>query len=155
MKNLAGVKECDSDIQEELNEAGIEIQKIELGKTEVPYTLMGKLGSFEFCRSWYYWVVKGDVPLEAAQEMYVNEIGRKDVRVAGNCGCPPPEEWALPTNIDEILSDMKIASIGIKELRDMCNEGKIVGPRFVSTYHIDSQEGLNLFTETLRKHNLV
>jgi len=125
MINLAGNKECDGYIRVELTKAFIPIVEVERDPVhyEVPFTLMGKLGDFEFRRLWYYWSVKGPVTLAAAQEMYANPNGVRDVRVAGHCGCPAPEEWA-------------------------CNG-------IVNSYHIDTQEGLNMFVQVLRKHGLV
>lgn len=41
------------------------------------------------------------------------------------------------------------------ELAYMCNNGEIDSPRFVDSYHIDSQAGLNLFVKKLHEHNLV
>ena len=77
MKNLAGVKECDVDIRRELTEAGIKINHVKKGKTEVPYTLIGRLGQFDFRRAWYYWTVSGKVPIEVARELYANSVGKK------------------------------------------------------------------------------
>jgi hypothetical protein len=164
MKNLAGVKECDEFISHELELAGIHqitLVEAERGEHEVPYTVIGVLGakhfreewdemlvkspslkklfnptniaphvSFVFCRAWYYWVVIGLVPLYVANELYENPIGKKDVRVSGHCGCPSPIEW-------------------IK------NRHLIAGHQCVECYHIDSQEGLNLFVQTLHAHKLV
>jgi len=123
MKNLAGVQECDKDIRKELTEAGIRMVAVPKGNTEVPFSVIGQLSYFTFRRAWYYWVVEGDVPLAVAQEMYATEVGKRDVRVVGHCGCPPPEEWAIGG--------------------------------FVRAYHIDSQEGLKLFADTIRKHGLM
>ncbi len=156
MRNLAGVENCDTYISKELEKAGI--TPYNLGKVtfdEVPYTIYGGLGgrplsntsqeymksngfseefmkglvSFIFTRAWYYWRVSGYVPLAVAEEMYENPNGVKDIRVAGNCGCPPPSEWLV--------------------------HHKICGMDVVGSYHIDTQEGLNYFVETLKKHNLL
>ena len=99
---------------------------------EVPASIKGVLNKgsdivFTFVRAWYYWMVAGNVSLEVARIMYENPIGAKDVRVAGHCGCPPPEEWARPAS----------------------------GQRFVDNYHIDSQEGLDLFVATMKEHGLI
>ena len=94
MENLAGRKDCDEYIRRELERCRIDIVEVELTRSEVPYTLEGRLGDFEFRRAWYYWVVRGSVPLEVAQEIYADPVGHTDIRVAGNAGCPPPEEWA-------------------------------------------------------------
>lgn len=165
MENLAGRKDCDLQIRKELKEAGIELVcHPEPPRNEVPASVTGKLGEFTFTRAWYYWMVDGDIPLNVAEEMYANPIGKKDVRVAGHCGCPPPREWAFPKM--EVLNEKGIIKLPDEkhrfrqgptygELARMCNSGKINAPRLVENYHIDSQEGLNLFTSTLRKHNLV
>lgn len=160
MKNLAGVETCDELILEELLEAGIQCMKIQRKDgeriPEVPYTIIGILGgheqfnaddcqdlnktgwweshliqsvSFTFTRAWYYWVVTGYVPLSVAEELYEDSVGAKAVRSGGDCACRPPKTWLT--------------------------RHPIVGMKVVNLYHIDSQEGLNLFTKTLRKHNLV
>lgn len=164
MKNLAGVKECDDEIRKELKEAGIRAISVEKSKGEVPYSIEGQLSYFRFQRAWYYWVVEGDVPLDIANEMYSTEVGKKDVRVAGHCGCPPPEEWAFPR--EDVLFELGVYKMPSEEhphgdsptygeLAEMCNSGKIVAPRYVQSYHIDSQEGLKLFADTIKKHQLM
>jgi hypothetical protein len=148
---MAGVPDCDKYIQAELLEAGIEIRsgaenwKYTPPKTrnnglvvvanwndymetweckgEVPYHIIGVLGDTTFKRAWYYWMVKCMVPLEVAEKMYEDPIGKKDVRVSGHCGCPPPNEW--------------------------CKD--IDGKKYITSYHIDSQEGLNLFVKTIKE----
>lgn len=156
MINLAGVEDCDVTIRKELEKAGIDIYNIkEPGRSEVPYTLYGSLGgkplndeekdfmdrhglmievikdnsSFIFTRAWYYWMVKGYVPLDIAVEMYENPNGRKDIRVAGHCACPHPVDYKV--------------------------RHKVCGMNVVGSYHIDTQEGLNYFVATLKKHTLV
>lgn len=126
MKNLAGDKNCDDTIKLELRRAGIPFVKDARHTGEVPYSVTGCLGKFTFVRAWYYWMVRGNLPLEVAKELHENPVGKTDVRVVGHCGCPPPEEWAT----------------------------KLDGELFVTSYHIDSEEGLALFAETLRKHDL-
>jgi len=67
MKNLAGNRDCDKYIRDELERAGIEIVYVELADSEVPYRLIGKLGDITFRRAWYYWMVDCKVPLKIAQ----------------------------------------------------------------------------------------
>lgn len=135
MINLAGCVNCDKFINSELAGAGIAVEHItEAHCSEVPYTLTGKLGKYTFRRAWYYWVVRGDVPLAVAQELYANEIGKKDVRVVGHCGRPPPEDWLGGYHIQHDWPER---------------------PNSIPFYHIDSQAGLELFTAMLRKHGLV
>lgn len=164
MKNLAGKSDCDVYILLELGQAGVEIvEHEERLDREVRASITGQLTKngevkFTFTRAWYYWIVTGEVPLEVAREMYYgNKVGQKDVRVAGHCGCPPPENWAFPKRevLAEVLSQMGIDSITYGDLARLCNDDQINAPRFIDCYHIDSQEGLNLFVATLKNHDLV
>ena len=158
MYNLAGNSNATVYIESELQEAGIEIVRGKMRQGEVKTNITGRLGEFTFKRAWYYWIVSGPVPLDVAKEMYATEIGKEYIRVAGHAGCPPPEEWALP-NLDDVLSNemerLGIESISSNKIRELCNNGEIKAPMFVNLYHIDSQEGLNLFVETIRKYKLV
>jgi len=153
MINLAGVEDCDVTIRIELEKAGINIYNLaEPIDREVAYTLYGGIGgksldedaqgymdrhgimvetmkdfvSFTFERAW---LVRGYVPLDIAVEMYENPNGRKDIRVAGHCACPHPADWKV--------------------------KHKVCGMNVVDHYHIDTQEALNYFVATLKKHNLV
>jgi len=124
MKNLAGVRECDQTIRTELTQAGIEPHYTELGGGEVPAHEFGKLCGWTFRRAWYYWVASGPpLPFEYATPLH-NLIG-EEVRVEGHCGCPAPEEW-------------------YKLIGDYASHG-------AGTYHVDTQEGLDILAATLRK----
>jgi len=106
MKNLAGETKADLHILKELGEAGIEVVEGKKSRGEVPHTLTGKLADWNFSRAWYYWVANAEegLPLEVATELHNREYAVKSerqpetygqvVRVAGHCGCPPPNEWA-------------------------------------------------------------
>lgn len=122
MKNLAGSPEATETAKIELCAAGIEPVTTDPGRREVPSKIAGRLGAFTFTRAWYYWVAEGPMPLEAARSLYAHPVGRADVRVAGHCGCPAPDEWVT--------------------WRD--------GAPVVDAYHIDSLEGLRLFADTVR-----
>lgn len=139
--NLAGVPNCDEWIQKELDEAGVPIRSafenwvVKKGEhsnglqitnkliagdyedryrptSEVPYHIKGELNGYTFRRSWYYWVVRGEVSKKIAKKIYKNPIGKRDVRAHGHGGCISPK-------------------------------GR------VNVYHIDSQEGLNLFVKMI------
>jgi len=137
MINLAGNKDCDQTIIRELVEAGIDLVfHTRRSTNEVPASVSGELdeGRFVFKRGWRYWIVEGRVPIKVARKMYADEL-RKDVRVAGHGGSPPPDEWAEPSD---------------KEIRWRCQEEGLNYEFFkdiqnVTSYHIDSQEGLNFF----------
>lgn len=177
MENLAGNKNCDVQIRKELAKAGVDVVQLPASlKAEVPASIIGQLPGFKFHRAWYYWVVGGQVPLNVAKELYEDPNGREDVRVAGHCGCPPPEEWAehfdqdgkrlypLTAETDLIrwekaAEKSKMMEEAIRETR--ANTRYVEDPvkeavrSVVSSYHIDTQEGLNFFVATLRKHGVV
>src|ERR1035437_6343998 len=74
MKNLAGVKEADETILEELYLAGIDAVKSENDSCEVPFSFVGKIGKWTLRRRWYYWsasVEKDEtgLPLKLALEL--------------------------------------------------------------------------------------
>lgn len=166
MKNLAGVKDCDRHIRDELERAQIEIIEGERSKGEVAATLTGKLGPFTFERAWYYWMVHGPMPLEVAREMYEHHDGRRAVRAGGHACAPPPEgesnwrasdgrevwaakeraeclKWIPRLYADEAEIDRRYAFSD--------DPASIGARRFVEVYHIDTQEGLDLFAETVRR----
>ncbi|MBU4069957.1 MAG: hypothetical protein KJ646_03160 [Nanoarchaeota archaeon] len=169
MKNLAGVKEADQYIQEELYLAEIELVRGEQSGGEVPYSIIGKLSAWEFRRAWYYWMASAQecngLPLEVAAQLHEREypiIGEDQlknygqvVRVVGHCGCPHPREWAFPTRkvieaeSKRIGQDLMRTTYG--DLAKLCNSGVVQGDRFVNSYHIDNQLGLNEFARVLRE----
>ena len=171
MKNLAGVPECDDYIRVELEKARINIVPCELTRNKVPYRLTGQLGSFKFWRAWYYWVVNGLLPIEIAKELYADPIGKSDIRVDGHCGCPPPEDPWLKYVADDGVELVRESERADFE-RCFKKEGEVAklmqeqnfrfsadrtteGKAYVECYHIDTQEGLRLFADTLRNHNLI
>lgn len=97
MRNLAGDTEAPNVVREEMAIAGIEPKKHSWfsDKGEVPADTGGYAYGCFFTRAWYYWTVKCAMPLHLAKEMYYEcgKLGRYDIRVAGHCGCPPPEHW--------------------------------------------------------------
>lgn len=166
--NLAGNKDCDSVIRDELSSAGIELVEGERGSGEVPASVTGKLGQYTFSRAWYYWMVSGPVPLKVAEAMYKHSVGQRDVRVAGHCGCPPPNEWAEIFDEDgnKIVIDPEgtqetecramterhpnmVASFEkmrfVRDLSEVPN-----AKAFVQSYHIDTLQGLKLFADSVR-----
>lgn len=169
MINLAGNREADKYIQEELCSAGIDIVRGELSKGEVLYSITGKLGDWQFNRAWYYWRAfapdgKG-LPLEIAAEMHEKKypiIGEEQpenygqvIRVTGHCGCPHPRKWAFPSNedLDKWSQETKRnwKEICYRDLAKLCNDGNIKGNRFINSYHVDTQLGLNELANVIKK----
>lgn len=126
MINLAGHEDCDHYIRAELTRARIPVLEVVRVKTEVPYSLIGELGGLKFTRAWYYWVAKGLIPLDVAEELYADPVGITDIRVAGHAGCPPPAMWSRTT----------------------------AAGRFVESYHIDSEIGLRVFADIVKASRL-
>lgn len=169
MRNLAGVHYADDVINEELSQAGVPIIEVPRDEvhSEVPYTLEGQMRGFKFRRAWRYWVVEGRVPIEAARELYENPVGRKAVRAGGDCTCPEPETQAEWLGFDgerlypDPTGEQEARWRQFIETHPACrNEPGTFVPdpsvvpgahAFVTCYHIDTQEGLNLFVETMRK----
>lgn len=121
MKNLAGDKQCDQTIREELEAAAIPAKGVDPQRSEVPYTVIGNLEPWELKRAWYYWMAsapKGQgLSKEVAEAM--NTIFRETVRVAGFAGGTDVKDW-------------------------LSQQGTI------DSYHIDTQEGLNAFAAVVK-----
>jgi hypothetical protein len=91
MKNLAGDKDCDRQIRQELERCRINVVEADLRDHEVPASIMGKLEGFTFIRGWCYWIVDGKVPSKVADYLFVDPVGKTDIRVDGSAGCPDPK----------------------------------------------------------------
>jgi len=176
MKNLAGVKDCDVTIKEELYLAGIKNYPAPEHTSEVPYSIFGKVGNWRFRRAWYYWVVTVEettdgLPVEKALELYNTENpanGEKlgvDVRAGGDGGGISPDGYVAQPVYDDELNDKLVAlgyekkyhkiqdeehvEINMGEMADLCKSGKLDVQRYVRSYHIDTQVGLNEFVRFL------
>ena len=176
MKNLAGDKEADVSIKEELYLAGIEAIPMD-GKGEVPYSIAGRIGNWKLHRAWYYWIVSVEnpadgLPLEDAMKLHnkpnpVNSdrILGTTIRSGGHCGCPSPDEYGAQPVYDEALNKKLIAlgyeekelggtkyvDINVGEISKLNEEGKLDVPFYVGNYHIDDQIGLNEFAKFLKE----
>ncbi len=132
MINLAGKREADKYIQEELLLAKIPLVRGKLTIDEVPYTITGRIGNWTFNRGWYYWRASAPdgegLPLEIAAQLHEKEypitgellrygneakIYGDSVRATGHCGCPHPRECTK--YFDEIGRRVIIDPSGKKE----------------------------------------
>lgn len=172
MKNLAGINEADETILEELYLANIQPIKTELTNTEVPYTYIGKVGNWTIKRGWRYWVATVDEPqlgltLGKALELYNKKHPFKDdilgdiIRCGGSGGSPekciaqPIYNAELDNKLEvigyikEYVKSLKswYISITYGEIAELCNSGKLDVERYVESYHIDEQVGLNEFVK--------
>lgn len=128
--NVAGWEQAraDEQLERELLRARALVVRLDAPQphSEVKTVVQGTCGPLRLVRAWRYWVAKGPVPLRLARMLYADPVGREDVRVAGHCGCPPPEEWAK-YELD--------ASTGKRTLG------------YVDSYHVDSEVGLRLLCD--------
>lgn len=172
MQNLAGVPNATQIIQSELTRCGINLCREPLPVGEPKSMLTGWLGDFTFSRAWYYWCVEGKVPLNMARAMYHNPMGKTDIRVSGDCGCPAPEGnhlnyfnkegkqvFSLSTKADfEKWKDHKdsLGRISREWLAEnICVEDpSAVAQAYVTSYHIDSEVGLFHFVQMMHKYEI-
>lgn len=182
MINLAGKKNCDETILEELYLANIPAIKCEQSTGEVPYSYVGKIGNWTFKRLWYYWSVSvGDkelgLPLKDALELHNKKHPTKDsilgnlIRCGGHAGAPSPDEYGAQPIYNEALTEALVAlgyekkfyedtyksyvSITVGEVSELCNSGKLNVERYVNIYHIDEQIGLNEFAKVVATLNII
>lgn len=158
MINLAGVETCNETIRKELETAGVEVVEVGEMDREVPASIIGKCNNFIFSRAWYYWVVTGYMPLQYAKEIY-EKYKDLNIRVAGHCGNPPPEEWCEPKDYHEKckvhFDKFWKKEITSEQCNEICNDIRKQGDQFVTHYHIDTQEGLNRFVEIIKTNNII
>lgn len=175
MINLAGNKEADKTILEELYLAGIEAVKVERGNSEVPYSYIGKIGNWKLRRAWYYWIAsvedaKDGLPLKEALELHNKKHPTDEsqnlgnfIRSGGHGGCLSPDEYGAQPIYNEELEE-KLKALGCEEkefqgkkyvsatvghISELCNEGKLDVERYVDCYHIDTQIGLLEFAKSI------
>lgn len=173
MQNLAGDKNADLIIRRELKRCGVPVLETNEVSGEVPYTIKGKLGPFSFTRAWSYYVVEGKVPLRVAEMLYEDEVGRSDIRACGNCLCISPGLQATWEDKQGklLLKDSEINNYIVKSetsalYRDFWDRNKdryasldktVEGDRigYVDLYHIDSELGMYIFVQTLKRENII
>ncbi len=185
MKNLAavthdpsyslaeGIKKTEKEICHELSISGVPVVSIlPKDRGEIQSSVGGKLGDFRFFRAWYYWVVLGNFPIKVAQEIWETEVGKKDIRAGGDCGPVAPEgyvvSWLAPDgrkiiNLSEKESADRYILDGVFTQEEVDarwlfakpEDFARLGEQYVTCYHVDSQQGLNLLLEIMRKHRLV
>ncbi len=173
MKNLAGDPNAETHIESELSLCGVPIVLLPKHKRgEVPSPIWGKLGNFTFYRAWTYYIVSGMVPFDIAMEIFQTVIGSRYVRAGGDCGPVSPDSYvsgwfaedgrqvidiAQKAGFDDFISKGYLVreEVDKKYLFAVPADFPQLGNRYVTCYHVDTQEGLNLLLDVLRKHKLV
>ncbi len=170
MQNLAGHRDADTIVVDELTRCGIEVVKGEPSTGEVPTCHTGRLGGFTFTRAWYYWCVDGKMPLDAAIRLYSTPVGKRDIRAGGDCGCPDPatyygtryfhpsgkavmdrETWEREQKSVATISEHFHEFEAEFNAKWMPDDDPKQYPGFVESYHVDSELGLYLLAEEIRK----
>jgi hypothetical protein len=165
--------EADKTIKAELQRAGIEVVNGSISDGEVITHVTGRLGGFKFWRAWTYWVCVGQMPLSVAQELWNHPTGvcRTDVRCCGHCGCPEPAKMVkyfdgagLELILDpEGKTEASLSVYGPEFAKDFLGKHRFVrdidhsDPTIgasITSYHVDSELGLYLLAEAIRKNNL-
>lgn len=170
MRNLAGDEHADKCILNELVRSRIEPVHGGIQPGEVAASITGRLGEYRFRRAWRYWVVEGLVPIEVARELYADPVGVTDIRVSGHCGCPSPDDQAIWFDKDgtrllgmnQKAEADQYAQSKSEELRRVAwrilaenrfvEDPSAVGRGFIDLYHIDSEVGLRLFLDTIKRY---
>lgn len=141
----------------------------ELARCGIPAD--GALGGFTFRFQNYYWIAAGKVPLAIARELYADPVGRTDIRSGGHCGCPSPDEYGAEyidakgrhlfrrkgaveqaqevATLDKYVPDWRERYAYVDDPEAECADA------FVSGYHIDSELGLYVFVQALRRAGLL
>jgi hypothetical protein len=181
MINLAGIKEADEYILEELYLAGLEPISIKEDGGEVPYSYIGKIKDWTLRRGWSYWsasvpeAIKGLI-LDKALKLYNIAYPLKSkyillgqiARAGGDCGSLSPDSYvSQPIYNDELdeklivlgykkkyidFLEKEIISISVGKIAELCNSGKLIVDRYVRNYHIDNQIGLCEFVKFIKNN---
>jgi len=143
MTSSDGMNEREWKIANSLRRCHIKVVRGKVVPGNFPDTVVGELEGFQFFKLSYYWTVVGNVPLAVAKELYDDPVGRTDIRVVGHTGAPSPDKWVKYIDKDGRTLD--------RFVEDPSVEGK----PYITSYHIDSETGLRVFVDTLRRHELV
>ena len=126
-------KTIDNAIKTELKDAGIPV-------IELPYYMwadvktrhIGILNGFVFHRTNTCWMCDGNMPLKMAHHIYRSDWN-EGIRAGGLRADTPPDDVAHNLN---------------------CENKDITQPRFVSTYHIDTEEGLKRIASVIKDYGV-
>lgn len=113
-----------------------------------------------------YWIVNCFIPIELANKIFNDQVGKDLIRVGGHCGCLPPESqcgWytndfspreIVTNDVEEQEKQMDyfIAKGLIKQAQKdklifNSNPQSIGAKQYVTLYHIDGDLGLRVFTD--------
>lgn len=161
-----GSPESQEMIREELRAVGI--QPLFLNGESGPI-IGGILPGFDLTRACDKWVVKGNIPLAVAMELWENPIGKEGILIHGDSN-DPREEAVWLTSDGRMLMPVEHKTGFIKLMtgegvpESKINEQFIFicreefsgsGAAYILGYEIVTHEGLKLFVDTVRKYGLI
>ena len=156
--NLSRDPNCDIVILAELAAAGVDcVYHAREQYQGVRAKVTGELhcGRFTFTRRRYYWIVKGEIPLELAERIYAESPADFQIRAGGQGVSRVPELasncfdikakafYTLATH--EVDKDSAFHSLFVKQLDNPQDSAT------VNEYHIDTAEGLKYFVDTIKE----
>lgn len=179
MINLEGKEDCDAYIIHELIDARIDAISLPISShPEVKSLYEGQLLGWKFRRQWYYWSASCEDPFKYGLDLkYASPLHAligKEVRLAGHCGCPSPDDGFWMDKFDEkgneLISQAEMNKCKkdaersdlmkqtyerllaqYRPVEDKLAYAREKGKLVASSYHIDSQIGLDMFCVVLRK----
>ena len=172
MQRFTNIPECDEAIRHELKVAGIAAVRGAQALGDEISSVTGQLGPFTFRRAWCHWVVQGLVPLEVAHKLYGDPVARKGLRVGGHAARPAPGQFAtvwldqdgnlrLPLGDKEETRETLAVKYPAAYQRiehgarmDFVADPGYACRGFVDGYHIDTDDGLLMFAEMMRRYGL-
>lgn len=159
-RNLAGRTYADTVIRSELNRASIPIVECD-NDGEVPSTIGGRLDDFAFVRGWRYWRVKGLMPY--AMACYIHRRRGDEVRTAGYAGGVHPGKygarWFTADGVEIWPADQEAGHLDFVvrhptwefEPAVFTDSPWLSGRRFVTSYHVDTVDGLRFLAKMIRR----
>lgn len=160
MRNLAQSTydpKIDEMVKEELLIAKIPLLKVSVMDSEVKTHYIGILNGFVFERAWTYWVVRGWMPMVHAKYLYEN-FKDLNIRADGGAGNDNPEKQHVYTDpaYEKRLLDLRNSCSNLKEFLERSKEIKEnpEDPKFINTYHIDTQMGLCKIAEVIKQFDI-
>ena len=150
-------RKIDHRVKEELKMANIPVYSLPYymdGEVKTKY--FGILNGFTFYRAWNYWICDGDMPLDVVNKIY-KKYKELNIRAGGHCGNEPPITQSYNPIYTKELEEYR-DKVGldkfIRTYKDVVHDDK-TQPRFVDIYHIDTQLGLSILADTIRRENVI
>ncbi len=161
MINLANIKEADEFIKTELFLAEIPLLLEQKSNNEVPYTIIGQIGNWQFKRSWYSYVAETEegegfpiavaIALNEIKYPLVSKYGPKKygevITPGANNKCLEPKDFSK--SLEQIIKEkIETQEEQIKKWINIpMNKWEIK----IDSYNIHNQLAINQFAKKLKE----